>query len=57
MPCASIHALHLFTRRPARRGAAVVEDEEMGQVLQFQGDQRDAVAKFLTENGAARMHL
>jgi translation initiation factor 1 len=28
----------------------VVEDEEMGEVLQFQGDQRDAVAKFLTEN-------
>jgi len=28
----------------------VVEDEEMGQVLQFQGDQRDAVSKFLTEN-------
>ena len=28
----------------------VVEDEEMGQVLQFQGDQRDAVGKFLTEN-------
>ena len=32
--------------------AAVVEDEEMGEVLQFQGDQRDAVSKFLTENGA-----
>ena len=27
----------------------VVEDEEMGQVLQFQGDQRDAVGKFLTD--------
>jgi len=27
----------------------VVEDEEMGQVLQFQGDQRDAVSKFLTD--------
>ena len=35
---------------PAR--AAVVEDDEMGQVLQFQGDQRDAVSKFLTQNGA-----
>ena len=28
----------------------VVEDDDMGQVLQFQGDQRDAVFKFLTEN-------
>merc|ERR1711934_1138565 len=28
----------------------VVEDEEMGQILQFQGDQRDAVGKFLSEN-------
>lgn len=27
----------------------VVEDEEMGAVLQLQGDQRDSVAKFLTE--------
>ena len=30
--------------------AAVVEDEEMGNILQLQGDQRDAVGKFLTEN-------
>jgi hypothetical protein len=29
----------------------IVEDEEMGQVLQFQGDQRDNVLKFLLENG------
>jgi len=28
----------------------IVEDEDMGQVLQFQGDQRDAVANFLIEN-------
>jgi len=31
---------------------SIVEDEDMGQVLQFQGDQRDAVMNFLTENGA-----
>jgi len=31
----------------------IVEDDDMGQVLQFQGDQRDAVAKFLTENELA----
>ena len=30
----------------------VVTDDDMGEVLQFQGDQRDAVAKFLVENGA-----
>jgi len=30
----------------------IVEDEEMGNVLQFQGDQRDNVLKFLLENGA-----
>ena len=28
----------------------VVEDDEMGQVLQFQGDQRDACVSFLVEN-------
>jgi len=28
----------------------VVEDETMGKVLQFQGDQRDAVGKFLIDN-------
>merc|ERR1719201_1535084 len=28
----------------------IVEDEDMGQVLQFQGDQRDAVVNFLTGN-------
>jgi translation initiation factor 1 len=28
----------------------VVEDGEMGQVLQFQGDQRDNMVAFLTEN-------
>ena len=29
----------------------IVDDEGMGQVLQFQGDQRDNVLKFLLENG------
>jgi len=28
----------------------IVEDDEMGQVLQFQGDQRDAIVRFLVEN-------
>ena len=31
----------------------IVEDEDMGPVLQFQGDQRDAIATFLIENGTA----
>jgi len=31
----------------------IVDDEEMGQVLQFQGDQRDNVLKFLLENELA----
>jgi len=30
----------------------VVEDDEMGQVLQLQGDQRDAMVSFLLDNGA-----
>ena len=29
----------------------VVKDEDMGEVLQLQGDQRDAVSTFLTNNG------
>ena len=29
----------------------VVTDDDMGEVLQLQGDQRDAVGKFLTDNG------
>jgi len=31
----------------------VVDDDSMGSVLQLQGDQRDAVHKFLTENEIA----
>ena len=31
----------------------IVEDEAMGQVLQFQGDQRDAVVAFLVDNELA----
>tara|TARA_B110001452_G_scaffold45423_1_gene34711 strand:+ start:1444 stop:1803 length:360 start_codon:yes stop_codon:yes gene_type:complete len=31
----------------------IVEDEAMGQVLQFQGDQRDAVVTFLVDNELA----
>jgi len=31
----------------------VVEDEDMGKVLQFQGDQRDNMVTFLTDNELA----
>ncbi|KAL1512196.1 hypothetical protein AB1Y20_005460 [Prymnesium parvum] len=31
----------------------IVEDDDMGQVLQFQGDQRDAIFQFLVENELA----
>jgi len=31
----------------------IVEHDEMGQVLQFQGDQRQNIAKFLIENELA----
>ena len=39
------------TPRSLATRTAVVEDEEMGEVLQFQGDQRAAVGKFLTDMG------
>ena len=29
---------------------SIVDDEDMGSVLQFQGDQRDAIATFLIDN-------
>ena len=29
----------------------IVEDDKLGQVLQFQGDHRDNLVNFLTENG------
>ncbi|KAG5221172.1 Eukaryotic translation initiation factor eIF [Salix suchowensis] len=46
--------------RPSRRymtiaefacNGTLVEDEEMGQVIQLQGDQRLKISNFLTENG------
>ena len=35
----------------------VVEDEEMGTVLQFQGDQRDAMMAFLLEHEIAEKSM
>jgi translation initiation factor 1 len=34
-----------------------VEDEEMGQVIQLQGDQRAKISTFLTENGVPRASI
>jgi translation initiation factor 1 len=35
----------------------LVDDEEMGQVLQLQGDQRAKIFSFLTENGIPRASI
>jgi translation initiation factor 1 len=35
----------------------LVDDEEMGQVLQLQGDQRAKIFNFLTENGLPRTSI
>jgi len=35
----------------------LVEDEEMGQVIQLQGDQRAKISTFLTENGIPRASI
>ena len=32
----------------------LVDDEEMGQVIQLQGDQRTKISTFLTEEGVPR---
>ena len=35
----------------------LVDDEEMGQVFQLQGDQRAKIFSFLTENGIPRASI
>lgn len=42
--------LKAFKKEFACNGT-LVEDEEMGQVIQLQGDQRLKIVKFLTEEG------
>ncbi|KAF4576459.1 Eukaryotic translation initiation factor eIF-1 [Pleurotus pulmonarius] len=42
--------LKAFKKEFACNGT-LVEDEEMGQVIQLQGDQRLKISNFLTENG------
>ena len=47
-PCHAEHAPHAWQAYCCN--GTVVEDDEMGSVMQFQGDQRDNVIKFLTSN-------
>jgi len=35
----------------------LVDDEEMGQVIQLQGDQRAKISTFLVENGIPRASI
>jgi translation initiation factor 1 len=35
----------------------LVEDEEMGQVIQLQGDQRAKISTFLVDNGIPRASI
>jgi len=48
--------LKAFKKEFACNGT-LVDDEEMGQVLQLQGDQRTKIATFLTENGLSRASI
>ncbi|KAL0947056.1 hypothetical protein HGRIS_013197 [Hohenbuehelia grisea] len=45
--------LKAFKKEFACNGT-LVEDEEMGQVIQLQGDQRTKISTFLIENGIER---
>ena len=47
-PCHAEHAPRAWQAYCCN--GTVVEDDEMGSVMQFQGDQRDNVIKFLTSN-------
>ncbi|KAI9510244.1 eukaryotic translation initiation factor 1 [Russula earlei] len=48
--------LKAFKKEFACNGT-LVDDEEMGQVLQLQGDQRAKIHTFLTENGIPRASI
>ncbi|KAI0306650.1 translation initiation factor SUI1 [Multifurca ochricompacta] len=48
--------LKAFKKEFACNGT-LVDDEEMGQVLQLQGDQRAKIFAFLTENGISRSSI
>ncbi|KAH9043314.1 eukaryotic translation initiation factor 1 [Lactarius hengduanensis] len=48
--------LKAFKKEFACNGT-LVEDEEMGQVIQLQGDQRAKIFTFLTENGIPRASI
>ncbi|KAI6109588.1 eukaryotic translation initiation factor 1 [Pisolithus croceorrhizus] len=48
--------LKAFKKEFACNGT-VVEDEEMGEVIQLQGDQRAKIANFLVEQGMSRSSI
>jgi len=48
--------LKAFKKEFACNGT-LVEDEEMGQVIQLQGDQRAKISTFLVENGIPRASI
>jgi translation initiation factor 1 len=48
--------LKAFKKEFACNGT-LVDDEEMGQVIQLQGDQRAKISTFLVENGIPRASI
>lgn len=48
--------LKAFKKEFACNGT-VVDDEELGQVIQLQGDQRIKISTFLTEEGVPKSHI
>ncbi|KAH9966587.1 eukaryotic translation initiation factor 1 [Russula dissimulans] len=48
--------LKAFKKEFACNGT-IVDSEEMGEVLQLQGDQRTKIANFLVENGLSRTSI
>jgi translation initiation factor 1 len=47
----------LFGLQEFACNGTLVEDEEMGQVIQLQGDQRTKISTFLVENGIPRASI
>jgi translation initiation factor 1 len=50
-------SVNLFDLQEFACNGTLVDDEEMGQVLQLQGDQRAKIFNFLTENGLPRTSI
>lgn len=50
-------SLNLFGLQEFACNGTLVDDEEMGQVIQLQGDQRTKISTFLVENGIPRASI